>query len=54
MPKKANNKKVMTSLYIEKDLREKLDQIGKEEDRSFGWLVNYYLKKGLDSERRQK
>jgi hypothetical protein len=49
-----NNKpeKIMTSLYIEKNLRDQLKEL--EEDRSFGWLVNHYLKKGLDSERGKK
>ena len=52
MPKKAE--KIMTSFYIEQKLKNQLDEIGAKEDRSFVWLVNHYLKKGLDSERRKK
>jgi len=52
MPKKAE--KIMTSLYIERKLKDQLDEIGAKEDRTFGWLVNHYLKKGLELERRQK
>lgn len=40
MPKKADIKKVMTSLYIREDMKLELDKIGKKEDRSFGWLIN--------------
>ncbi len=40
MQKKETIKKVMTSLYIREDFKERLDKIGKEEDRSFGWLIN--------------
>lgn len=51
MLKSANNKKVMTSLYIRQDLKQELEKIGKEKDRSFGWLVNKAVKEFL--ERRQ-
>lgn len=40
MPKRKENKKVMTSFYIREDFKELLEKIGREEDRSFGWLVN--------------
>ena len=48
MQKKTANEKVMTSLYIQKDLKQELDKIGKEEDRSFGWLVNTAVKEFLE------
>ena len=47
MQKKANNKKVMTSLYIRQDLKQELNKIGREEDRSFGWLVNQAVEEFL-------
>ena len=51
MQKKTFSKKVMTSLYIRQDLKKELDKIGREEDRSFGWLVNQAVEEFL--ERRQ-
>ncbi len=48
MPKKTNNKKVMTSLYIRKDLKRELDKIGNEEDRSLGWLINRAVEEYLE------
>lgn len=51
MPKKTNNKKVMTSLYIREDLKQALHKIGEEEDRSLGWLINRAVEEYL--ERRQ-
>jgi hypothetical protein len=50
--KKNKPEKFMTSLYIEKDLREKLKELEEEEDRSFGWLVNTAVKVWLENRRK--
>ena len=47
MPRKINTEKVMTSLWIDKDLKDELDKIAEEEDRTLGWLINHFVREGL-------
>jgi len=47
MPRKKKTEKVMTSLWIDKDLKDQLDEIAEEEDRTLGWLINHFIREGL-------
>jgi predicted transcriptional regulator len=48
MPRKKKTEKVMTSLWIDKDLKDQLDEIAEKEDRSLAWLINHFIRDGLE------
>jgi predicted transcriptional regulator len=47
MPRRKKGEKVMTSLYLDKDLKDQLDEIAEKEDRSLAWLINNLIREGL-------
>ena len=47
MPRRKKGEKVMTSLWIDKDLKDQLDEIAEEEERSLAWLINNLIREGL-------
>ena len=44
-------KKQMTSLWIEEELKQELDHIADNHSLSMGWLINYYIKLGIKSDK---
>ena len=44
---RKKREKVMTSLWIDKDLKDELDEIAEEEERSLAWLINHFIREGL-------
>lgn len=52
MPRKKNREKVMTSLWIDKDLKDQLDIIAEEEERSLAWLINHFIREALEGRKK--
>jgi len=52
MPRKKKTEKVMTSLWIDKDLKDQLDKIAEKEDRTLGWLINHFIREALEGRKK--
>ncbi|MFC2163631.1 hypothetical protein ACFLT2_01390 [Acidobacteriota bacterium] len=50
--KKKNQKGDVFSFYFETNLKQQLEKVAKEDDRSLSWLINHAVRKLLE-ERQQ-
>ena len=52
MAKRKKGEKVLTSIYLDKELKIQLEKLAEKEERSMAWLINHFIREGL--ERRKK
>lgn len=47
MAKRKKGEKVLTSIYLDKELKIQLEKLAEKEERSMAWLINHFIEKGL-------